>query len=96
MDESAKPGYFGFKVIGILKLVSGVMALAFGIGIFRFLGHDPGPAAERLVSHLGLDPHNQIIHEVLARITGIDRAHLRPSRWAPFSTRCSTPSRGSA
>ena len=52
-------------------------ALAFGFGAFRFLGHDPGPAAERLVSHLGLDPHNQIIHEVLPRITGIDRAHLR-------------------
>ena len=75
--QSAKPGYLGFKVIGILKLVSGVMALAVGIGVFRFLGHDPGPAAERLVTHLGLDPHNQIIHEVLSRITGIDRDHLR-------------------
>jgi uncharacterized membrane protein (DUF2068 family) len=77
MDKSTKPGYFGFKVIGILKLVSGAMALIFGIGVFRVLGHDPGPAAERLVSHLGLDPHNQIIHEVLSCLTGIDRAHLR-------------------
>jgi uncharacterized membrane protein (DUF2068 family) len=77
MDKSAKPGYFGFKVIGIYKLVSGAMALGIGIGLFRFLGHDPGPAAERFVAHLGLDPHNQIIHELLTRITGIDRAHLR-------------------
>jgi uncharacterized membrane protein (DUF2068 family) len=77
MDKSAKPGYLGFKVIGILKLVSGVMALAFGVGVFRFLGHDPGPAAERLVTHLGLDPHNQVIHAVLSRITSIDRDHLR-------------------
>ncbi len=77
MDKSAKPGYLGFKVIGILKLVSGAMAMAVGIGVFRFLGHDPGPAAERIVTHLGLDPHNQIIHEVLFRITRIDRAHLR-------------------
>ncbi len=72
-----KPGYLGFKVIGILKLVSGALALAGGIGVFRFLGHDPGPAAERLVTHLGLDPHNYFIHEVIARITGIDRSHLR-------------------
>jgi uncharacterized membrane protein (DUF2068 family) len=77
MDKLAKPGYLGFKLIGILKLVSGVMALAIGIGVFRVLGHDPGPAAERIVTHLGLDPHNGIIHEVLTRITGIDRHHLR-------------------
>ena len=77
MDKSAKHGYLGFKMIGTLKLVSGAMALAVGIGGFRFLGHDPGPAAERLVTHLGLDPHNRIIHEGLTRITGIDRDHLR-------------------
>jgi uncharacterized membrane protein (DUF2068 family) len=76
MDKSAKPGYFGFKVIGIYKLATGAMALGFGIGVYRFFGHDPGPAAERFVAHLGLDPHNQIIHEVISRITGIDRNHL--------------------
>ncbi len=77
MKNPAKPGYLGFEVIGILKLVSGVMALAVGIGVFRFLGHDPGPAAERIITHLGLDPQNHVIHAVLSGITGIDKTHLR-------------------
>jgi uncharacterized membrane protein (DUF2068 family) len=72
-----RPRHVGLKVIGVLKLISGATALLVGIGVFRFLGHDPGPRAERIVSHLGLDPHNSIIHEALSRITGIDRAHLR-------------------
>ncbi|MGP0062376.1 MAG: DUF2127 domain-containing protein [Isosphaeraceae bacterium] len=77
MDKSTKSGYLGFKLIGTLKLISGGMAIAFGIGVFRFLGHDPGPAAERIVTHLGLDHQNRIIHEVLSRITGVGRDHLR-------------------
>jgi uncharacterized membrane protein (DUF2068 family) len=64
-------------VIGVLKLISGATALLVGIGVFRFLGHDPGPKAERIVTHLGLDPHNHVIHAVISGITGIDRAHLR-------------------
>ena len=61
----------------MLKLISGATALVVGIGVFRFLGHDPGPNAERIITHLGLDPHNHIIHEAISRLTGIDRAHLR-------------------
>ena len=77
MKNSAKPGYLGFEVIGILKLVSGVMAMAVGIGVFRLLGNDPGPAVERTITHLGLDPNRYVIHTVLSAITRIDRAHLR-------------------
>jgi uncharacterized membrane protein (DUF2068 family) len=77
MSNAGRPRHVGLKVIGALKLISGAMALFVGISVFRFLDHDPGPRAERIVSHLGLDPHNLFIHEVIARITGIDRTHLR-------------------
>jgi len=77
MTDRRRPRHVGLKVIGALKLISGASALLFGLGLFRFLDHDPGPRAERIVSHLGLDPHNHIIHEAISRITGIDRAHLR-------------------
>ncbi len=76
-DQPPRPCHAGLKVIGALKLISGATALLVGIGVFRFLDHDPGPRAERIVTHLGLDPHNHIIHEVISRITGIDRTHLR-------------------
>jgi uncharacterized membrane protein (DUF2068 family) len=77
VSDRSRSRHLGLKVIGVLKLISGAMALLVGIGVFRFLGHDPGPRAERLITHLGLDPHNRIIHEAISRITGIDRAHLR-------------------
>ena len=77
MTHAPRPRHVGLKVIGTFKLLSGATALAVGIGVFRFLGHDPGPQAERIVSHLGLDPHNYVIHAAISRITGIDRAHLR-------------------
>ncbi len=36
-----------------------------------------GQGLEHLVTHLGLDPQNHIIHTVISRLTGIDRVHLR-------------------
>jgi uncharacterized membrane protein (DUF2068 family) len=67
----------GLKAIGILKLISGVTALAAGIGLFGVLHHDPAKSAERLIEHFGLDPQNHLIHTVLARLTGIDPKQLR-------------------
>jgi uncharacterized membrane protein (DUF2068 family) len=77
MRTSKSPGYYGFKVIGILKLFSGLIALVVGIGAVRFLAHDPGPKIERALSHLGLDPQNQLIHTVISALSGIDRTRLR-------------------
>ena len=71
-------------MIGVLKLISGATALAVGIGVFRFLGHDPGPQADRIITHLGLDPNNHFIHEAISRITGIDRTHLRAIEFGTF------------
>ena len=84
MKDHAQPGYYGFKVIGTLKLISGALAVAVGIGVVRFLDHDPGPRAERVVIHLGLDPHNHVIHSLISRLTGIDRAHLHALRVGTF------------
>jgi uncharacterized membrane protein (DUF2068 family) len=84
MQHPSTPGYFGFKVIGTLKLVSGALALAVGIGVVRFLDHDPAPRAERVISHLGLDPHNHLIHSLISQLTGIDRAHLRAIQAGTF------------
>lgn len=77
MTDRHRPRHAGLRVIGALKLISGASALLVGVGVIRFLGHDPGQQAERAVTHLGLDPHNRVIHAVISRITGVDRAHLR-------------------
>jgi uncharacterized membrane protein (DUF2068 family) len=77
MPAYSSTGYYGFKVIGSLKLLSGLLALAAGLGATRFLAHDPGPKLERVVTHLGLDPQNQIIHDVITKLTGMDKKQLR-------------------
>jgi uncharacterized membrane protein (DUF2068 family) len=84
MTQSPRPRHAGLKVIGVLKLISGVTALAVGIGVLRFLGHDPGPQADRIITHLGLDPNNHYIHEAVSGITGIDRTHLRAIEFGTF------------
>jgi uncharacterized membrane protein (DUF2068 family) len=84
MPARSTSGYYGFKVIGSLKLLSGVIALAVGIGAVRFLDHDPGPKLERAVTHLGLDPRNEVIHRVVSGLTGIDRTRLRAIQAGTF------------
>ena len=77
MPARSSTGYYGFKVIGALKVISALIALAAGMGATSFLAHDPGPKLESAVTHLGLDPQNQIIHAVISTLTGIDQTHLR-------------------
>jgi uncharacterized membrane protein (DUF2068 family) len=77
-------GQLGFKVIGILKLVSGSLAVAFGFGLARLVDHGSADGVERAIAHLGFDPHNMVIHTLISRITGIDRAHLRAVQAGTF------------
>jgi uncharacterized membrane protein (DUF2068 family) len=84
MRLPSRSGYLGFRVIGVLKISSGLLALVLGIGFVRFIGHDPGPRLERISAHLGLDPHNHLIHRVISAVTGIDRSRLRAIQAGTF------------
>ena len=77
MAQPRRSGYYGFKVIGVLKLVSGLVAVVAGFGAVRFLAHDPGPKLELAVTNLGLDPQNHFIQTVISALTGMDLTHLR-------------------
>lgn len=67
----------GFRVIGALKLASALLLFAAGFGIFRLLNKDLGEVLEHFVSRLHLDPENRLVHGAIARLAGIDRAHLK-------------------
>lgn len=84
MKSPPRPRHVGLRIIGVLKMISGATALLVGLGVFRFLAHDPGPHADRILTHLGLDPNNHIIHAVVSWITGIDRAHLRALEFGTY------------
>ncbi len=77
VGTNPRPRHPGLRIIGALKLLSGASALLVGMGVFRFLAHDPGPHAERILIHFGLDPNNHFIHAAISSITGIDHAKLR-------------------
>lgn len=68
---------FGFKVIGALKVMSGLLFLVVGTGIFRLVNRDVGDTLEHIASVIKLDPENHVIHTAINRVAGIDRAHLR-------------------
>jgi uncharacterized membrane protein (DUF2068 family) len=84
MHLPSRSGYFGFRLIGFLKLTSGLLALVLGLAFVRFVKHDPGHAIERWGTHLGLDPHNHVINWLISTLTGISRSRLRAIQAGTF------------
>lgn len=84
MSPPSRSRYLGFRLIGCLKLASGLLALILGIGFMQFVGHDPGLHIERMSAHLGLDPHNHLIHRLISALTGINRSRLRAIQVGTF------------
>ncbi len=74
----------GFRVIGFLKLASGLIAVVFGLVFVRWVSRDPGQSIERWSAHLGLDPHNHFINLIISTLTGIDRSRLRAIQAGTF------------
>ncbi len=77
MNSFFLSGYIGFRVIGVLKLLSGAAAFLLGIGILHVFAHDPLSELERWTANLGFDPQNHVIHSIISWLTGIDKKHLR-------------------
>jgi uncharacterized membrane protein (DUF2068 family) len=84
MRLPSRSGYLGFRVIGIYKLVTGVLALIAGLAFVRFMGRDPALALEQWTAHLGLDRNNPLIHRLISALTGIDRSRLRAMEAGTF------------
>ena len=74
--ERAKGPALGLRVIGAMKLASGLVLGAAGFGIFRLMDADRGEALEQLVIRLHLDPDDRLVHGAIARLAGLDRKHL--------------------
>jgi uncharacterized membrane protein (DUF2068 family) len=66
----------GFRIIGVYKLVTAVLSLALGFGLFRLFRSDVRASLEVLVRLVRLDPENVFIHAVISRLAGIDRRQL--------------------
>ncbi len=67
----------GFRLIGAMKVSSGLLLVAAGFGIFRLLHRDLGTEVDEFVRRLHLDPENRLVHEAVSRISGIKPKQLK-------------------
>ncbi len=67
----------GFRLIGAMKVASGLALVAAGFGIFRLLNSDLGAEVEHVVKRLHLDPDNRLVHEAISRVSGIKPKQLK-------------------
>jgi len=74
----------GLRIIGAFKLLTGLLLVGLGVGLFHQLGDDPGREAARLVSALKFDPDNQYIHGAIQWISGISPKQLEAIRIGTF------------
>ncbi len=63
----------GFKLIGVYKLVTAVLSLALGFGLFRLFRADVRTGLEPIVRGFRLDPENLFVHSLISRLVGLDR-----------------------
>jgi len=83
-DLTVKQGPLGLRLIGSFKLLTGLLLVGLGVGLFHRLGDDPGREAARLVSALKFDPDNQYIHGAIEWISGISPRQLEAIRVGTF------------
>jgi uncharacterized membrane protein (DUF2068 family) len=67
----------GLVLIGLFKLLKGLLLVAAGVGALRFLHKDLAVSVNHWVDVLRIDPENRFIHPILAKIFAISPKQLR-------------------
>jgi uncharacterized membrane protein (DUF2068 family) len=67
----------GLILIGIFKLVKGLLLLAVGIGALKLLHKDIGEVVTRWVEALRVDPDNHFIHRILTKVFSVTPKQLK-------------------
>jgi uncharacterized membrane protein (DUF2068 family) len=76
--RSSRPsGPSGFRIIGVMKLVSGLAGAAAGLGMFRLVNKDLGEVVERFLIRLHLDPDNRLAQVVLSQVARLDGRYVK-------------------
>jgi uncharacterized membrane protein (DUF2068 family) len=74
--DGNRRGPLGFRIIGALKLTSGLLLFVAWAGMFRLFRSDLTRDVEWLVRHFHLDAESRVVHLVLVRVAGINRKTL--------------------
>lgn len=84
MKPLAKSGSVGFRLIGALKLSSGLLGLALGFGLLKLIHRDLAPALEHVLQFVRLDPDRRIFRTAISWVAGIPHHDLRLIEFATF------------
>jgi len=72
-----RPPRAGILLIGLFKLLKGLLLVAVGIGALNLLHKDVAAVAEHWVRILRVDPDNRFIHRVLTKVFAVSPRQLR-------------------
>ena len=76
-NSAARSSFTGLILIGIFKLVKGLLLLAVGIGALKLLHKDIGEVVTRWVEALRVDPDNHFIHRILSKVFSVTPKQLK-------------------
>ncbi len=65
------------RLIGSLRLLEGLLVLAMAIGALRLLHHDVATVVADWTKAFRIDPHNEHIHALLAKLGFLDDERLK-------------------
>jgi uncharacterized membrane protein (DUF2068 family) len=77
-------GPSGFRIIGALKLTSGLLLFIAWLGMFRLLHSDLSRDVEWFVRHLHLDSDNHVVHLALVNVARINHKTLHAIQAGTF------------
>src|SRR5438876_3197403 len=75
--KGKRPRHTGVLLIGLFKLLKGLMLVAVGIGALKLLHRDVATVVEHWVQLLRVDPENRFIHRVLVKVFAVSPKQLR-------------------
>ena len=75
--RTAPKGPAGILLIGVFKLVKGLLLVAVGVGALRLLHKDVAATVTHWVEILRADPDNRFIHRLLTKVFSISPKQLK-------------------
>ena len=72
-----RPARTGILLIGLFKLLKGLLLVAVGIGALKLLHRDVAAVVDHWVQILRVDPDNRFIHRLLAKVFAVSPRQLK-------------------
>src|ERR1043165_2331147 len=72
-----EPPAAGLLLIGLFKLLKGVLLVAVGVGALKLLHKDIAAVVDHWVELVRVDPDNRFIHRLLLKVTSVSPKQLK-------------------